>query len=116
MKNTFFLTRMARSMLIAGIALGITGAVYAQAEGGGGAGGAPAMRGRTGAAEGRAGSEMSGMSSLRREPARRERAVPGLRTAEPQGIPVAGPEVPPGKRSTSRASSRMEGTGGGGGE
>lgn len=115
MKHTFFLTRMARSMLIAGMALGITGAVYAQGEGGG-AGGAPAMGGRAGAAAGQAGGEMSGMSGLRREPARRERAVPGLRTAEPQGIPVAGPEVPPGKRSTSRASSRMEGTGGAGGE
>jgi hypothetical protein len=75
------------------------------------------MGGRAGAAAGHAGSEMSGaLPGLRRESSRRERAVPGLKTAEPQGIPVAGPEVPPGKRSTSRASSRMEGTGGGGGE
>ena len=36
MKNTFLLTKMARSMLIAGMVLGITGVVYAQ----GGAGGA----------------------------------------------------------------------------
>ncbi|MEO9061964.1 MAG: hypothetical protein ABI270_07965 [Nitrosospira sp.] len=104
---------MARSILIAGMALGITGAVYAEGEGGG-AGGAAAIGGRAGAAAGQAGSEMSGMNgALRRESSRRERAIPGLKTAEPQGIPVAGPEIPPGKRSTSRAPSRMEGTGGG---
>lgn len=104
-------------MLIAGMALGMAGTVYAQGEGGG-AGGAAAMGGRAGAdaAASQAGSEMSGMNGARRESSRRERAVPGLKTAEPQGIPVAGPEVPPGKRSTSRASSRMEGTGGAGGE
>ena len=39
MKNTFFLTKIARSMLITGMALGITGAAYAQS----GAGGAVAQ-------------------------------------------------------------------------
>ena len=35
MKNTILLTKMARSMLIAGVVLGITGAAYAQSGAGG---------------------------------------------------------------------------------
>ncbi len=40
MKNNFLLTRIARSMLIAGMVLGIVGAAYAQSGAGGGGGGA----------------------------------------------------------------------------
>ena len=136
MKNTFFLTKIAQSMLIAGMALGITGAAYAQS-GAGGAGGAGGVGGAGGAGAavggsagisagaaagqagiggaGQAGSEMSGMSGalpgLGKDSPRSERAVPGLKSsAEPQGIPAAGPDIPPGKKSTSRASSRMKGS------
>lgn len=135
MKNTFFLTEIARSMLIAGMVLGITGAVYAQS-GAGGAGGAGGVGGEgggggaaaavggsaigAGAAAGQGGSETSGMnkaSGLGQDSPMREPGVPvpGRSPKTGAGAAVA-PDIPPGKKSTSRAVPRMEGAGSMGGE
>jgi len=110
MKNTFLLTKVARSMLVASMVLGITGAAYAQIGGGGAAGGASAGIGvgsvgsggipgqagpAGGAAEGQAGGEISGMS----------RALPGLGQESPmreQGVPGLGNSVE--RRSVGRRS------------
>lgn len=111
MKNTTLLTKMARSMLIAGMVLGITGAAYAQS----GAGGESAGMGvGSGGIAGQAGSEMSGVSktlpSLRKDSHMRERRVP-----EPRTGAGAGSDIPPGKKRTS-AASRMKEAGAIGGE
>jgi hypothetical protein len=133
-------------MLVAGMVLGITGAVYAQIGGGGAAGGASAGIGAgsvgsggipgqagpaSGAAEGQAGGEMSGMSKalpgLGRDSPTREQGVPGLgnsverRSVEPRSMEsragaALGPDLPPGKQRTSGASSRMKGSDWVGGE
>src|SRR5512146_685271 len=133
MKNTFLLTKVARSMLVASVVLGITGTAYAQIGGGGaagigvgsvGSGGIPGQAGPAGgAAEGQAGGEMSGMSralpGLGQESPMREQGVPGLgnsverRSVEPRAMEsragtARGPDLPPGKQRTSGASSRMK--------
>lgn len=116
MKNTTLLTKMARSMLIAGMVLGITGAAYAQSGAGGAAGGEGAGMGvGSGGIAGQAGSEMSGVSkelpSLRKNFHKRERRVP-----EPRTGAGAGPDIPPGKKRTSETASRMKEAGAVGGE
>lgn len=132
MKNTFLLTKMAQSLLIAGMVLGIAGAGYAQSGAGGaagggagigvGGGGAAGQAGAgSGAAAGQAGSEMSGMSKalpgLEQDSPMREQSVPGRgSSAEPRAGAAAGPDIPPGKKHTSRAAGRMKGDGSIGGE
>jgi hypothetical protein len=146
MKNTFLLTKVARSMLVASVVLGITGAAYAQIGGGGaagigvgsvGSGGIPGQAGpASGAAEGQAGGEMSGMSKalpgLGQESSMREQGVPGLgnsverrsvgrRSVEPRSMESrAGtalePDFPPGKQRAAGASSRMKASDWAGGE
>ena len=129
MKNTLLLIKMARSMLIAGMVLGITGVVYAQSGAGGAAvGGSSGISAGTGAAAaaGQAGSGMSGMGGalpgLEKDPSMSRalpglgkyssmsgRAVPGLKSsAGPQGGSAPGLDIPPGEKRTSRASSRMK--------
>jgi hypothetical protein len=127
MKNTILLTKMARSMLIASIALGITGAVYAQVGavgapgegsagigiGGGGIAGQAGLP--SGAAAGQAGREMSGMSKtlpgLGQDSPMRNEGIPGLgRSVAPRAGAAPELDIPPGKKRTSRASSRMKGS------
>lgn len=105
MKNTILLTKMARSMLIAGLVLGITGAAYAQVgaggvvggvesgtggvvggvEGGAVGGGAGMGVGGSGMA-GQTGSQMPGMDrampGLEQNSLGRERDVPGLGSSD----------------------------------
>lgn len=146
MKNTFLLTKMTRSMLIASMILGVTGAAYSQMGPGGaaggegagigvgsvGSGGIPGQAGpASGAAEGQAGGEMSGMSKalpgLGQDSPTREQGVPGLgrsaerRSIEPRSIEsragvAPGPDIPPGKNRTSRAAPGMKGADSIGGE
>ncbi len=132
MKNTFLLTKVARSMLIAGMVLGITSAVYAQMDAGSAAGGGNAGISvgsvGSGGIPGQAGSEMSGMSKalpglgqdssmsgalprLGQDSSMSRPALPGLKSsAEPRRTPALEPEIPPGKKRTSGASSRMKGS------
>ncbi len=107
MKNTIPLTKMVRSMLIAGLVLGITGAAYAQVGAGGVVGGvesgtAGVVGGVVGGAvgggagiggggiAGQAGSQMPGVNralpGLEQNSLGRERDVPGLGSSgEPRG-------------------------------
>lgn len=112
MKNTIFFTKIARSMLIAGLVVGMTGAAYAQVGTGGVAGGVESgtggvvggvVGGAVGGAEigaggggiaGQAGSQMPGMSralpGLEQNSSRREQGVPGLGSSdEPRGAGFA---------------------------
>lgn len=133
MKNTILLTKMARSMLTAGMVWGLTGSAYAQSGAGGAAVGGSAGIGpdsggiagqagpASGAAAGQAGGEMSGMSkalpSLGQDSPMREQGVPGLgSSAEPRAGAAAGPDIPPGKKRTSRAVPGMEEAGSIGGK
>ncbi len=122
MKNTILLTKMARSMLIAGMVWGITSAAYAQSGAGGAAvGGSAGIGADSGGAAGQAGGEMSGMSkalpSLGQDSLMREQGVPGLgSSAEPRAGAAAGPDIPPGKKRTSRAVPGMEEAGSIGGK
>lgn len=125
MENTFLLTKMTRSMLIAGVLLGITGAAYAQSGAGDAAGGGSAgIAGQAGpasaSAAGQAGGEMSGMSKalpgLGQDSPMREGA-PGLGSSvEPRTGAAPGVDIPPGKKRASRATPRMEGAESIGGE
>ena len=138
MKNTFLLTKMARSMLIAGMVLGITGVVYAQGGAGGAAGGVGAgvgagsagvgagsagVEGQAGPGSGGIAGQAGGMSNtskalpgLGQDSSRSGQAVPGLgSSAGPQGGAAVERDIP-GKKHTSGASPRMKGAGAIGGE
>jgi hypothetical protein len=131
MKNTFHLTRMARSMLIAGMVLGIIGVVYAQGGAGGAAGGVGAgvgtgsagVEGQAGPGSGGIAGQAGGMSNtskalpgLGQDSSRSGQAVPGLgSSAGPQGGAAVERDIP-GKKHTSGASPRMKGAGAIGGE
>jgi hypothetical protein len=131
MKNTFLLTKMARSMLIAGMVLGITGAAYAQSGAGGAAGGVGAgvgtgsagVEGQAGPGSGGIAGQAGGMSNtskalpgLGQDSSRSGQAVPGLgSSAGPQGGAAVERDIP-GKKHTSGASPRMKGAGAIGGE
>jgi hypothetical protein len=125
MKITILLSKMARSLLVASMVSGMTGAAYAQIGPGGvieggsagmgvGMGNIPREAGPANdAAAGYPRGEMSGMSKalpgLGKDSSMPERGVPGLgSTAEPRVRAFPGPDIPPGKQSTSRASSRMK--------
>ncbi|ODT68182.1 MAG: hypothetical protein ABS69_16990 [Nitrosomonadales bacterium SCN 54-20] len=122
MKNTILLTTMARSMLIAGLVVGITGAAYAQvgAEGvvggavGGGVGAGGVVGGAVGGGAGAGGGGLAGkagempdmseaLPSLGQTTPRRERGVPGLGSSdEPRGAGSApGLNPPPGMERSS---------------
>ncbi|HTJ55799.1 MAG TPA: hypothetical protein VL380_10360 [Nitrosospira sp.] len=131
MKNTSLLTKMARSMLIAGMVLGITGVVYAQGGAGGAAGavgagigaGSAGVEGQAGPGSGGIAGQAGGMSNtskalpgLGQDSSRSGQAVPGLgSSARPQGGAAIEQDIP-GKKHTSRASSRMKGAEAVGGE
>ena len=90
MKNTILLTKMARSMLIAGLVLGITGAVYAQGIVGGAAAGGAGVGVDSDGIAGQGGSEMPGIGKavpdLEQILPRREQGVPGVEnSSRPRG-------------------------------
>ena len=123
MKNTFLLTKIARAVLITGMVLGMTSAVYAQSGAGGAAGGGGGMGaggaagvgagiGAGGAAGGVSAGVDAGSGGIAGQAggiSNTSKALPGVgQDLSRSGGPTLEQNIP-GKEHTSRASRKMKG-------